>query len=93
MEKVMKTVEVESKEVQSITADQLKSIQDHQAKLSAFLIDVGFLESKKLEVLNMHAEASKEMNDTKKELEDEYGAINIDLKDGSYTAVEPEEAK
>jgi len=93
MEKVLKTVEVESKEVNAITADQLKAIQDHQQKLSALLVDIGFLEAKKMEVLGMHAEASKEMNETKAELEEEYGAVNIDLKDGSYTAVEPEETK
>jgi len=88
MEKVLKTVEVESKEVKSITEDQLKAIQDHQQKLSALLVDIGFLEAKKMEVLGMHAEASKEMNETKAELEKEYGAVNIDLKDGSYTVIE-----
>ena len=93
MEKVLKTVEVEGKEVNAITAEQLKAIQDHQQKLSALLVDIGFLEAKKMEVLGLYAEASKEMNETKAELEKEYGAVNIDLKDGSYTAVEPEEAK
>ena len=87
MEKVLKTVEVEAKDVKSITADQLKAIQDHQSKLNALLVDIGFLESKKMEVLQMHAETSKEMNSLKQDLEAEYGAINIDLKDGSYTDV------
>jgi len=91
MEKVLKTVEVEGKEVKNITADQLKAIQDHQSKLSALLVDIGFLEVKKLEVAQMHAEASKEMNETKAELEKEYGAVNIDLKDGSYTVIEDKE--
>ena len=86
----MKTVEVESKEVKSITEDQLKAIQDHQSKVSAILLDVGFLESKKMEVLGLYAEASKEMNETKAELEKEYGAVKIDLKDGSYTVIEEE---
>jgi len=87
MEKVLKTVEVEAKDVKSITADQLKAIQDHQSKLSALLVDIGFLETKKMEVMSVHTEASKEMNETKAELEKEYGAVNIDLKDGSYTDV------
>ena len=30
---------------------------------------------------------------TKKELEEEYGQVNIDLSDGSYTLVEKEEAQ
>ena len=65
--------------------------QDHQSKLSALLIDIGFLEAKKMEVLQLHGQASVEMNKTKQDLEAEYGAINIDLKDGSYTDVEKAE--
>jgi hypothetical protein len=89
--KELKTIEVKGEEVKNITADQLKSIQDHQAKLSNFLVDVGYLESKKLEILQMHAKASEEMNETKAELEKEYGAVNINLQDGSYTIIEKED--
>ena len=39
------------------------------------------------------AELSKEIEATKKELEDEYGQVNIDLKDGSYTEIEKEDAE
>jgi ApbE superfamily uncharacterized protein (UPF0280 family) len=88
---VLKTVEVEGKEVKTVSKEQLKAIQDHQAKLNALLVDVGYLESKKMEVLGMYAETSKAMNEVKTDLEKEYGAINIDLKDGSYTDVVKEE--
>ena len=36
---------------------------------------------------------SETIEKTKKELEEKYGSINIDLKDGSYTVVEEEDAK
>ena len=91
MSKVTKTIEVEGKEVKAIKAEQLKAVKDQQAKMQALLIDVGFLEAKKHEVMLMQVEASKELEATKKELEDEYGPINIDLTDGSYTVVEKEE--
>ena len=39
------------------------------------------------------AELSKEIEATKKELEDEYGQVNIDLQDGSYTEIEKEDAE
>ena len=91
MSKVMKTIEVEGKEVKAITAEQLKAVKDQQAKMQALLIDIGFLEAKKHEVMLMQVKAAEELEATKKELEDEYGPINIDLTDGSYTAVEKEE--
>lgn len=84
---VLKTVEVEGKEVKTISKEQLKSIQDRQAKLTSILVDVGYLESRKAEILQVYTETSTEMNGLKNELEKEYGAINIDLKDGSYTSV------
>jgi len=93
MSKAVKTLEVVGKEVKAITSEQLKSIQDHQSKLSALLMDIGFLEAKKMEVLQTHGQTLMDMNKTKAELEEEYGAINIDLKDGSYTIIEKEVEK
>ena len=87
----MKTIEVEGKEVKAITAEQLKAVKDQQAKMQALLIDIGFLEAKKHEVMQLQVQAAEELEATKKELEDEYGPINIDLTDGSYTVVEKEE--
>ena len=51
MSKEMKTIEVEGKEVKAIKAEQLKAVKDQQAKMQALLIDVGFLEAKKHEVM------------------------------------------
>ena len=45
---------------------------------------------------NLHGkivEVSKEIEATKKELEDEYGQVNIDLTDGTYTDIEKEDAE
>ncbi len=80
-------------EVTKITEEQLKTIQDQQAKLQAAFIDIGFIESKKHEALHIQVQASKALEETKKELENEYGPVNIDLSDGSYTIVEKEEAQ
>ncbi len=84
MSKVMKTIEVEGKEVKAITAEQLKAVKDQQAKMQALLIDIGFLEAKKHEVMLMQVKAAEELEATKKELEEEYGQININLSDGTY---------
>ena len=88
MSKVTKTIEVEAKEVKTIKPEQLKAIKDQQAKLQNAFMDIGYIESKKHEALQIQAEASEVLEATKKELEEEYGQVNIDLTDGSYTVIE-----
>ena len=77
--------------VTKITEEQLKTIQDQQAKLQAAFIDIGFIESKKHEALHIQVQAAEALEATKKELEEEYGQVNIDLKDGSYKTIEKED--
>ena len=88
MKKVTKTIEVEAKEVKTIKPEQLKAIKDQQAKLQNAFMDIGYIESKKHEALQIQAEAAEVLEATKKELEEEYGQVNIDLTDGSYTVIE-----
>jgi hypothetical protein len=75
-------------EITKITEEQLKTIKDQQAKLQNAFIDIGYIESKKQEALQVQVNASEVLEATKKELEEEYGQVNIDLTDGSYTAIE-----
>ena len=76
-----------------IKKDQLKKIQDFQKDLNKFLNEVGFLEAQKTAVLSKFHEVNKQTEDFKKELEEEYGSININLEDGTYTPIEKEEDK
>ena len=76
-----------------ITEEQLKTVQEQQNKLTEGLRTLGVLDVQKQNVHGQVAELSKEIEATKKELEDEYGQINIDLKDGSYTEIEKEDEK
>jgi flagellar biosynthesis chaperone FliJ len=76
-----------------ITEEQLKLLQEQQGKLTEGLRTLGVLDVQKQNVHGQITELSKEIEDTKKELEEEYGQINIDLTDGSYTDIEKEDAK
>ena len=78
---------------QLITEDQLKKIQEFQKDLNKYLNEVGFLEAQKTAVLGKFQEINKETEAFKKELEDEYGSININLEDGSFKPIEKEEDK
>ena len=76
-----------------ITKDQLEKIQDFQKQLNKLLNEVGFLEAQKAQVLGKFGEENKKTEDFKKELEKEYGSININLEDGTYEPIEKEEDK
>ena len=76
-----------------IPEKQLKTVQEQQAKLTEGLRTLGVLDVQKQNVHGQISELSKEIEATKKELEDEYGQVNIDLKDGSYTEIEKEDDK
>ena len=76
-----------------ITKDQLEKIQGFQKELNKLLNEVGFLEAQKSAVLGKFGEENKKTEDFKKELEKEYGSININLEDGTYEPIEKEEDK
>jgi hypothetical protein len=71
-----------------ITAEQLGKIVAGQKDLSAILSNIGVLESQKHGFLHQLADLNKSIEEFKAELEAEYGAININLEDGSYTEIE-----
>jgi len=75
----------------SITAEELKTIQEQQGELTQLLNQIGQLEANKHALLHKIAEVNVGVEETKKELEEKYGSINIDLKDGTYTSVQKEE--
>ena len=74
-----------------IKEDQLKKIQEQQAAVTKILNEVGYLEANKHGLLHELAGVNEGIEEFKKELEEEYGAVNINLEDGTYTAIEKEE--
>lgn len=70
-----------------ITTEQLETIVTQQKDLQALLTNIGLLESQKHGFLHQIAEVNKSIDDFKNVLQEQYGAINIDLTDGSYTEV------
>lgn len=74
--------------MKQITQEQLSKIVDQQKDLQALLTNIGILESQKHGFLHQLGELNKAIEDFKCELEAEYGAVNINLEDGSYTEIE-----
>ena len=71
-----------------IKEEELKLIQEQQKKLNELVHNIGLLESQKHGLLHEIAGVNKEIEDYKEVLEADYGAINIDLEDGTYTKIE-----
>lgn len=73
-----------------ITEEQLKLVKDSQAELNNVLVSIGALESQKHSLLHQLATLNENVENIKKELEKEYGAISINLEDGSYEPITKE---
>lgn len=76
--------------VRQITQEQLETITNQQKDLNTLLVNIGMVESQKHMLLHQIADLNKLIEETKNKLQEEYGAININLTDGSYTEIGPE---
>ena len=74
--------------MKKIKEEELKTIQDQQARLTDIISRVGVLETQKHHLLHEIATVNEEIEQTKKQLEEEYGSININVVDGTYEEVE-----
>ena len=86
MSKTIKLNQMEFK----ITEEELKTVRENQSKMNQALNQVGVLEAQKYGLLVYVQEINKEVEDNKKVLEEKYGAVSINLEDGSYTAITEE---
>jgi len=83
----------EEKTVNKITDEQLSNVTTKQAQVNDALHRIGVLEVQKEGVKRVFEGFSKEMEDMKKKLEEEYGPVNINLQTGEYTPIEKEEGE
>ncbi len=74
-----------------IKKEELESIVSKQNEVTSIMNNIGLLEAKKHEFLHSFAKVNGELEDIKKDLEESYGQINIDLKTGEYTEVVKED--
>ena len=74
-----------------ITEEQLNKIKEQQSKLNEVINEIGVLETTKHSHLHHIAEINKDIEEFKNELEKEYGAININLENGTYTDIKKDE--
>ena len=71
-----------------ITKQQLDEITNQQKELGNLLTNIGLHESQKHGLLHRLVEVNKKVEDFKSELLKQYGNININIEDGSYSEIE-----
>lgn len=76
--------------VKQITQEQLEKVVNQQKDLQALLTNIGVLESQKHGFLHQIADVNKAIEEFKTELQEQYGPININLEDGTYTEITEE---
>jgi predicted nucleic acid-binding Zn-ribbon protein len=76
--------------VKQITQEQLEKVVNQQKDLQGLLTNIGVLETQKHGFLHQIADVNKAIEEFKTELQDQYGPININLEDGSYTEITEE---
>ena len=74
-----------------IKKEELKTIQEQQEKINSILHQLGYLESQKHGLLHELAGVNQDVEEFKNKLEETYGAVNINLEDGTYTEIKEEE--
>ena len=72
---------------QKITKKELETVKEQQKKIQTVVYDLGSLEARKFEISVALKDFTEELNKTKKELEEKYGQVNINLEDGSYEEI------
>ncbi|MBC8305583.1 MAG: hypothetical protein H8E55_58690 [Pelagibacterales bacterium] len=80
-----------AEKVNKIEEQELTTVKEQQGKIQQVVMDLGSLELRKSEILGAYSEFAKELDVTKKELEEKYGQVNINLQDGSYEKIKEED--
>jgi len=71
----------------AITKDELKKVTDLQTELQSYLANIGVLEVQKAKAIYQVNMLEKDMDQVKKDIEANYGPVNINLTDGTYEEI------
>jgi len=83
----LKTLEVQSKDVKSITAEELSTLQQGVSSQNQAQIRLGGFELQKLVYLDEAMKASEAVKVIQESFEEVYGSVNIDLNTGEISDV------
>jgi len=76
-----------------ITKDELELVLNSASKYNEILIQMGGVQVTMQDLTMQAAKLRANVEQVKKDLQEKYGSINVDLKDGSYTKPDVEDKK
>ena len=71
-----------------ISEVHLKELQDQEQDKAKIINELGALQIKSHSLNHLYSEIMEKQEKTKKELEETYGKVNINLQDGSFELIE-----
>ena len=71
-----------------ISEVHLKELQEQEQDKAKILNELGALQIKSHSLNHLYSEIMEKQEKTKKELEETYGKVNINLQDGSFELIE-----
>jgi len=77
-------------EEKKLTEKELKVIVDNQNELHRLTTNVGIAETQKHALLHEIAGVNQKLEEVKKEIEEKYGTISVNLSDGTFETIEKE---
>ena len=76
-----------------LSKDELKVFREQEQKKQAILHDLGLLATQSHTLSHMFAELAMKQENNKKELEEKYGNIEVNLEDGTFKLITDEKNK
>ena len=76
-----------------LSKDELRKFRKQEEKKQAILHDLGLLSTQSHTLSHMFAELSMKQEKNKKELEEKYGNIEVNLEDGTFKLITDEKNK
>jgi len=77
----------------TLSKSELKTFKDQEQKKQAILHDLGLLQTQSHTLSHMFAELAVKQEKNKKDLEEKYGNIEVNLEDGTFKLITDEKNK
>lgn len=77
----------------TLSKSELKVFKEQEQKKQAILHDLGLLQTQSHTLSHMFAELAMKQEQSKKDLEEKYGKIEVNLEDGTFKLITDEKNK
>ena len=77
----------------TLSKSELKEFKEQEQKKQAILHDLGLLQTQSHTLSHMFAELAMKQEKNKKDLEEKYGNIEVNLEDGTFKLITDEKNK